>query len=576
MNDNTTKSNGESLLNTKVTLFQSIGFKIAVLAVAAAVLSAIICILMLTNIAKSTAKGLVENNIGDLTTSYSKIVNTELEAKGTLTYDDYNAILADVKIKGMDSSYAYLVTADGTMQYHPTADKVGNPVENEVVKGLVGELAAGRTPADAVVTYFYKGAYKIAGYSILSDRSILVVTADEDDAYSFTTKITRLAIILLIVILVVFSIAGTVFAMFLTKPMATIRELINETADFNFESKNRMKAMVKRRDEIGTIGKSLKVMRDNLRAMVVELNGTGDILETKVNDVLESSTQIDSMCTDTSSTTEELAAGMQETTASTETIMSNIESMQDEAKDIKQLSVDGEKQSEDIKSRAGKLNETTRMATDRTTSLYNDMKAKTEKAIADSQAVSKINELTDAIMAISNQTSLLALNANIEAARAGEAGKGFAVVATEIGTLASQTSDTVGNINEIVGVVNEVVSRMADTLTESINFLENVVIKDYEQFSDVSVQYKNDAESFQDSMENIEKTVVLLTTAIDRVADSLQGISNTIGEATVGVTDIAGKTSDITAKTCDNRVAVDECMEAVGQLRNITAQFRLG
>ncbi len=570
-------ANGENDLSVgKVPFIKSIGFKIALLVVIASLVSTAICVVMFSNLSKSEAKRLVENNIGDLAVSYAALVNYELSEKEALEYDDYNAVLADVKVEGMDSSYAYLVTSDGIMQYHPTADKVGNPVENEVVKGLVAQLAAGSTPADAVVTYLYKGANKIAGYSILTDRSILVVTADEKDAYAFMSDITKLSIGLFIAIIVIFSAVGVIFAMTLIiKPMENIIDIVNETADFNFASKNRMSKMLKRKDEIGNIGKSMGKMRANLRAMVGEINETTDTLSVKVESVTSSSVQIDNMCTDTSSTTEELAAGMQETTASTETIQGNIELMQDEATEIKQLTADGERQSEDIKARAESLNETTKTATNRTTTLYNDMKAKTEKAIADSEAVSKINELTDAIMAISNQTSLLALNANIEAARAGEAGKGFAVVATEIGNLASQTSDTVGSINEIVGEVNEVVSRMASTLTESIDFLENVVIKDYEQFSEVSVQYKSDADLVKSNMENIEHSIVKLTRSVESVADSLQGIANTIGEATIGVTDIAGKTSDITSMTADNKDAVDECMEALDILKGITGRFTL-
>ena len=562
--------------NARVTFFRSIGMKIAMLVVAASIIATLISINIFISLTKKECTQLVQNNVGDLATAYAKEVNLELTEKGELTYDDYNEILSNVKIKGMDSSYAYLVTSDGVMQYHPTKDKVGNPVENEVVKGLVAELQAGKTPQDSVVTYLYKGVNKIAGYSILSDKSILVVTADEDDAFSFMDSVLNLSLMLILGIVVLFSGAGYAFAKFITKPMSIVKDLINETADFNFASKNRMTRLVKRNDEIGSIAKSLYLMRENLKDVVVDINAAGDTLGNCVSSVEESSLEIDSMCTETSSTTEELAAGMQETTASTETIQVNIQEMQEEAESIKELSNEGERASVEVRNRAEKLNDTTKSASQRTTTLYEDMKLKTEKAIADSQAVSKINELTDAIMSISSQTSLLALNANIEAARAGEAGKGFAVVATEIGSLASQTSETVTSINEIVGVVNEVVARMATTLTESIDFLENVVIKDYEQFAEVSVQYENDATLFKDNMLTIEDSVNKLAEKIESVADSLQAISNTIGESTIGVTDIAGKTSDITARTSDNKRAVDDCLEAVETLRTITAQFKLG
>lgn len=562
-------------IHGRTPFMKSLGLKIAVLVVVSSLIATIISILLYSGLTKTEVKTSVENNVGDLATAYAALVNEDIAIKGTLTYDDYNALLSHVKIKGMDSSYAYLVTSDGIMQYHPTQDKVGNPVENEVVKGLVAELAAGRTPADAVVTYVFKGANKIAGYSILSDRSILVVTADEKDAFSFMSDVQRLAVILIVGIIIICGAAGIIFSMMLTKPMAYIKEMIVETAEFNFVSKGRMQNLQLRGDELGSMARALKMMRDSLRGIVGEINHASDTLDTRVGRVSDSSVEIDSMCTDASSTTEELAAGMQETSASADNIQANIQEMKEDADLIKELSRSGQKQAEEIMGRASKLSDDTDEATRRTTSLYEDMKRKTEKAIADSQAVSRINDLTEAIMAISSQTSLLALNANIEAARAGEAGRGFAVVATEIGALANQTSDTVGGINEIVAEVNEVVARMTASLTESTDFLENVVIKDYETFSEVSVRYRDDACSFEENMGNIDSAVAKLTEEISIVADALQKIAGIVGESTFGVTDIAGKTQDITELTIDNKESVTECLQAVKALREIAARFKM-
>ncbi len=74
------------------------------------------------------------------------------------------------------------------------------------------------------------------------------------------------------------------------------------------------------------------------------------------------------------------------------------------------------------------------------------------------KTVDEITGITDTINAISNQTNLLSLNASIEAARAGDLGKGFAVVATEVGALASQSSEATDTIRRLVDAITKNIS----------------------------------------------------------------------------------------------------------------------
>lgn len=483
--------------------------------------------------------------------------------------------LKSVKIEQTPSAYLYLVAADGTILYHPVADNIGKQIEVDMVSNVVKELQAGRVPENAVIHYEYKGTAKYAAFALTADHRIVVLCADQDEilgAYnSLYFALARVALISLLFCMCI----GFLISRRICKPIRALTNVITQTANLDFRSNPKARGLLKKKDETGIMARAIHNMRNNLRDMVNHIEDINSQIVNNMDHLKEVTSDVDSMCSDNSATTQELAAGMEETSASTEMINGHVDSIKTGADEIVKLAEDGDSVSGEVMKRAQTLQEKTLTASEKTQKMYQNVKEKSDRAIEESQAVDKINELTGTIMSISSQTSLLALNASIEAARAGEAGKGFAVVATEIGSLAGQTSQAVTDINDIVREVNVAVANMSECLTEIIDFLEETVLPEYNEFKDVSVQYHQDANVFKDSMTSVKGAIDSLGQAVDKIVGAIRGINQTIHESTVGVNDIAEKTTEIVGKSADSFDAVKECQDSVGLLHEMMERFTM-
>jgi len=508
--------------------------KIIVMVILAVIVSNVICMVFILESSKKQITDSVKHTMVDVVNTTSKIMENEISNSGVddLDYDGYANNLLDVKLEGMDSAYMYVVQNDGTMLYHPTKEKVGQPVENAVIKGVVQQLQDGKKPGTTVVEYDFNGTTKYSAYTILNNENILVLTADESEALAGITTVTGAAVGISAIVVLIAIIISFIMGRRLMQPLVKVSTIIEEIANGDI---NADFGMVKEsNDEIGLIIEKMKELTQSLGSIVGKIRNSSDTMSANSNELNDTSSQTLAANNEISKAVEDVAEGSTGMAASISKINENLLEMSNETKDIN-ASVD------EIKNQTVAVQDSSKIMNDKIKSMQ-DSSHKMDEGISTiskrietvNTTVDKVSNIVSVIEEISSETNLLSLNASIEAARAGDAGKGFAVVAQEIRVLSDNTNTELENIKQIISSLVEECRycvQASGTIVEDNAKQKEEIKAVLDEFGSLDEQIQKTAEK-ADEIEELVTAMIELNDDITKSSNSLTDVSAANAAAT--------------------------------------------
>lgn len=508
--------------------------KIIAMVILAIVTSNVICMVFILESSKKQITDSVKHTMVDVINTTSKIMENEISNSGVddLDYDGYANNLSGVKLEGMDSAYMYVVQNDGTMLYHPTKEKVGQPVENAVIKGVVQQLQDGKKPGTTVVEYDFNGTTKYSAYTILNNENILVLTADESEALAGITTVTGVAVGISAIVVLLAIIICFILGRRLMRPLVKVSTIIEEIANGDI---NADFGMVKEtNDEIGLIIEKMKELTQSLGNIVGKIRNSSDTMSSNSYELNDTSSQTLAANNEISKAVEDVAEGSTGMAASISKINENLLEMSNETKDINESVNEIRNQTTAVQDSSKIMNNKIKSMQDSSHKMDDGISAISKRIETVNTTVDKVSNIVSVIEEISSETNLLSLNASIEAARAGDAGKGFAVVAQEIRVLSDNTNTELENIKQIISSLVEECRycvQASSTIVEDNAKQKEEIKAVLDEFGSLDEQIQKTAEK-ADEIEELVTAMIELNDDITKSSNSLTDVSAANAAAT--------------------------------------------
>lgn len=541
-------------VQTRINFAHSIRSRILVMIVVTVLICALTVLFTIRPLITKNFSAMQSSYMKDVAMAYGRMLGEYVTEGGldVVSTPEVQDLLKEISINGKESSYAYVVDLDGTMLYHPIAEKIGVSVENAVVKQMLADIRDGKPQETSVYEYDFRGAIKYAGiYPDVEHGFLLIISADKAEITSDIQSILLKTLLSTLIAFVICVVIALFCSAIITKPIKEMAEIADRFSTLDLRDDDRRERIGQRRDEVGLLGRSIGGVREQFHAIVTEI-------KTQSNNIHTTAASLDEHTKETLNNIEqveravyEIAEGAssqaEDTQKATENVIRMGNMVEDTNQEVENLYLYAnamKKSGDDASKTLSDLGEINHKAKESIDLIYQQTNTTNESAL-------KIREATELITFIAEQTNLLSLNASIEAARAGEQGRGFAVVASQIQKLAEQSNESARQIGEIITLLISDSGKAVDTMNEVMEIME--------------VQNKN--------IQQMGRQFEQLFAAIDK---SNRGVGNiadrtkSLDEARVNVVDIV---QNLTAIAEENAAGTQETSASVTEVNDIVSQI---